>query len=104
MKRLTDQQNAERLLKLKKEGFPSWHKVLFGKSRAHILRYSMLIILLVTLCKVEETTDIIPLSILLGFIIGGIVRELVFIKSIGKGWDFTDKVTNWEKVEEMAKK
>jgi len=103
MKRLTDKQLAEKLLKVRKEGYPHWKKNLLGRSKIHIFRWVLIAFLLLSLINIKEDIELIRfISILFGFIVGAIVKETLFVKKIGENWDFTQQITDWDKVEEIA--
>lgn len=42
------------------------------------------------------------ISILFGFIFGVIVKGTLYVKQIGGNWGFTQQITDWDKVEEIA--
>lgn len=104
MKRLTDKQLAENLLKVRKEGYPHWKKNLLGKSKVHLFRWGLFAFLLLSLINIKGDVELIRfISILFGFVVGAIVKETIFVKQIGEKWSFTERVTDWKKVEAIAK-
>ena len=103
MTRQTHKQMAEKLLKLRREGYPHWRKNLFGKTKVHYLRWVLIFFLLISLMNVKHDVGLISfISILLGFLIGAITKETLLMKQIGDSWDFSERVTDWEKVEAIA--
>ena len=94
---------ATQLLKIKESGYPSPWIALFGKKKIHFIRYlavGFLVYILVT-----AWNDIFMRSIFLcflGFLLGGITKEIVFMNKIKDSWPFTVKVTNWNIVANLA--
>ena len=94
---------ATQLLELKERGYPSPIKAVVGKKKVHILRYLMFILL--TLILMNEWHDLFMRCLfltLLGYQLGAITMEMVFMKKIKDNWSFSVKITNWDTVAELA--
>ena len=94
---------ANKLLKIKESGYPSPWISLFGKKRIHFVRYLALGFLAYVL--ITFWSDIFMRSVFLcfgGFFLGGITKEMVFMKKVKDNWPFTVKVTNWSIVADLA--
>ena len=98
-----DKKLAQDLLRLRREGFPSPLVSILGKKKVHILRYAVIggfIFMLWT-----DWGDVGLRGFLLfglGLVVGGILNEMGFLKRIGSNWTFTEKVTNWNIVSQLA--
>ena len=94
---------ATQLLQLKENGYPSPIRAIVGKKKAHILRY--LIFVFFTYVLINEWNDLFMRCLflaLLGYQIGAITMEMVFMKKIKDNWPFTVKITNWDIVADIA--
>ena len=94
---------AQDLLKVRREGFPSPLISILGKKKVHLLRYAVIGGLIFMLWT--NWGDAILRGFLLfglGIVAGGILNEMGFLKRIGSNWSFTDKVTNWSLVSQLA--
>ncbi|MDB4275186.1 hypothetical protein N9860_00745 [Akkermansiaceae bacterium] len=99
----TDQQLAQQLMKIRKEGYPHPLKVIFFANNRQKNRLIVIIILITmaVACVADPFLGKITLACL-SFSIGALFNNFQFIRLIAKGWPFTEKVTDWEKVEGLA--
>ncbi|MGC6424837.1 MAG: hypothetical protein ACON4O_07620 [Lentimonas sp.] len=101
----TEQKLAKDLLKLRQDGFPSPLISLIGKKRIHILRYiifaSFAYLLWATWSDIELRSFLLLGA---GIVIGALIKEMTFYKKIGNNWFFTEKITDWKIVSEIADK
>ena len=96
-------EHAQALLKIKNKGYPNPKVVLFGKTKLHILRWLILGVFLLFVINSGEDIGMNRFtSIGLGFLIGSFVKEFLFMKKIGELWPYTDRITNWKLVKEIA--
>ncbi|MEM6823457.1 MAG: hypothetical protein AAF558_16130 [Verrucomicrobiota bacterium] len=98
-----DKKLAQDLLRVRGEGFPSPLVSILGTKRVHILRYAViggLIFMLWTNWSDFGLRGFLLFG--LGLIVGGILNEMGFLKRIGSNWTFTEKVTNWNIVSQLA--
>lgn len=105
MPKPSDQALAQKLLKLKLNGFP-WKSFL----KRIIINYIFLYVCSVAfalLCAKEfcpsRTVLYVTLFFCLGFCLGAILRDFNRFLSFKRIWPFTLKTTDWEKVESLAK-
>ena len=92
------------LLRAKEKGYPSPIVSLIGATRLHLFRYIVMSLLgLYLYMNWQDANERGILLCLAGFIAGGIIKEMAFIKKVKDGWPFTKKVTNWDAVAELAK-
>lgn len=92
---------AKQLLLVREKGYNPWRVGVF--SRRQNLRY-LIIVLMIFLKANSEFEPILDTALLgaIGVIIGAFVNEIVFIFRISNGWPFTQKITDWNLVEQIA--
>ncbi len=100
MKKHSDKVFANRLLKRRevKSSLMFFYK-------ANLKRYSILVPFffgVMLFCWFVMERDIVFPAFALGLLVGTIARDLSWFIAIKKGWPFTEKVINWQKVEELA--
>jgi hypothetical protein len=94
---------AQHLLRLRREGYPSPFVSIVGFKIVHLIRYAglgLLTYLLMTGWSDVETRGY--LLLILGFVLGAIIKEMAFYQKIGSNWWFSEKITNWKVVAELA--
>ena len=94
---------AQHLLRLRREGYPSPFVSIVGFKIVHLIRYAglgLLTYLLVTGWSDVETRGY--LLLILGFVLGAIIKEMAFYQKIGSNWWFSEKITNWKIVAQLA--
>ena len=96
-----EQQLARRLVKHRAAGY-SIAYVLYRS----VARYAIRIALLAGLLVAFSTTDALWLKGFLlwavGMLLGAISRDLAWLRRIKKHWSFTEKITDWRKVVDIA--
>jgi hypothetical protein len=95
---MNEKDKAKRLLEHKKMGF-SYKLAYAGMKNRYILYLSSILILFYCTTK---TNDNAILYILIGLFIGTFLRDYSWLKAMKISWPFTEKITNWKKVEEIA--
>jgi hypothetical protein len=94
---------AQHLLRLRREGYPSPFVSIIGFKFVHLIRYAglgLLTYLLMTGWSDVETRGY--LLLILGFVLGAIIKEMAFYQKIGSNWPFSQKITNWKIVAQLA--
>lgn len=98
-------QMAEELLRMRRDGFPSPLISVFGKKRVHLLRYAVIVCFSYMLWTNWHDLELRGFLLLgVGIVAGGNLKEMAFLKKIGNNWSFTERVTNWPIVTELAGK
>ena len=94
---------ALELLRVRRDGFPSPLVSIFGKKKVHLLRYAVFGGLAYMLWSAWADVELRGfLFLAVGIMIGGILKEMAFFKKIGDAWPFTEKVTDWSIVSNLA--
>lgn len=94
---------ARDLLRVRREGFPSPLVSLFGKKKVHLLRYVLFGGLAFMLWDAWDDLEVRGILLLAaGVVVGGILKEMAFLKKIGDNWPFTETVTDWSIVSRLA--
>lgn len=94
---------AQHLLRMRREGYPSPFVSIIGFKIVHLIRYAglgLLTYLLVAGWSDVETRGY--LLLILGFVLGAITKEMAFYQKIGSNWWFSEKITNWKVVAQLA--
>jgi len=101
MKKPTDQQMAQHFLKHREADYSIAYVLRRSK-----LRYGFHVAVLAAFIVVFNTTDDLWLKGFalwaIGMFLGALVRDLGWLRRIKKSWPFTQKITDWKKVEELA--
>jgi hypothetical protein len=99
MRATKDQALAQRLLSMRDQGAYSFGRFL----KLNVWRYLFQIALHSMLLAILAFLGMWPPFIfLLGLVLGGFLRDLGWVRSSGRVWPFTVKVTNWDLVEKIA--
>ena len=89
---------AQRMLQARKHGYTFGHFVRMNAKR-HLLLLGIYILgIYLTTC----IHDYIAFYVLIGVAIGTFVRDFAWFRSNRKVWPFTEKTTDWQKVERLA--
>ncbi|MEM9081190.1 MAG: hypothetical protein AAGC74_10915 [Verrucomicrobiota bacterium] len=99
----SDEHLAKSLLKIREDGFPPPWSSITGKSRVHLLRY--LVVATYTWFLIKFWNDLELRAIMLfgfGFLLGAFITEIKFLWRIGSAWKFTEKITDWPLVAQIA--
>ena len=97
---MNDKDRAIRLLNQREQGC-SILAAMKSLWKRHVLY--LLAILVCLYLRTKHDNDVLFL-ILTGFFIGTIVRDTDWLRTFNKLWPFTKKVTDWNKVKEIAEK
>ena len=98
MKTFSDQNLARRLLEARKHGYT------FGLFyRRSATRY----ILLVSVCAGGMAILALaqiwpPFWLVLGMVVGSLLRDIGWVISIRRTWPFSERITDWDKVQRFA--
>ena len=95
----SDQVLATRLLAIRRGGGYVTRVILRLNAKRYLGAAMITLGLLIFCASLEAWT---AFAALLVFTAGRFVRDLEWIQAIGRGWPFTEKVTDWEKVAALA--
>lgn len=94
---------AQNLLRLRREGYPSPFVSIVGFKIVHLIRYAVLGLLAYLLMTGWSEVEMRGyLLLILGFVLGAIIKEMAFYQKIGSNWWFSQKITNWKVVAQLA--
>jgi hypothetical protein len=95
-----EQTRARRLLRMREEGAKfKWSYLVKSKIWIPII----IIGIIVPYCMQSDSIELDRAAFLvLGILIGRILRDMIWIKDIVDGFPFMEKVLNWDKVKEIA--
>lgn len=94
---------AQHLLRLRREGYPSPFVSIVGFKIVHLIRYAVLGLLAYLLMTGWSDVEMRGyLLLILGFVLGAIIKEMAFYQKIGSNWWFSHKITNWKVVAQLA--
>lgn len=98
MNRLSDQTLAKNMLETRERGFS------FGLYlRRGYVRYLLLTTYYTLALALFAALQVWPaFYIMLGHTIGVFTRDIGWIRAVRKSWPFTEKVTDWEKIQRLA--
>jgi len=101
MKKPTEQQIARHFLKHREAGYSIAYVLRQSK-----LRYGIHIAMLVGFSVVFHSTDDLWLKgfslWVIGMYLGALLRDVGWLRRIKRSWPFTQKITDWQKVEDIA--
>ena len=101
MKRPTEQELARHFLKHRDAGYSITYVLRRSK-----VRYGIHIAVVVGFIVVLQTTDDLWLKGFslwaIGMYLGALLRDFGWLRRIKKSWPFTQKITDWQKVEAIA--
>ncbi len=98
MKAPSDQYYAQNMLETQEEGFSAWLLI-----RRSTRQYLLLIGVNALMFTLLAMTDNEMYMLLFGGLLGGaLLRDLAWMRRIKQSWPFSEKVTDWEKVRELA--
>ncbi len=101
MKTPTEQALARHFLKHRETGYSITYVLRRSK-----LRYGFHVAVLVAFTAVFNTTDDLWLKGFslwaIGMFLGALVRDFGWLRRIKKSWPFTQKITDWQRVEVIA--
>ena len=92
---------AQVILRTRRKGFPSVFVYIVGKKDLRVLLYLAVVGLIFTIIWSDINLKSL-LFLVLGIIIGVIVKEIAIFTQIRANWSFTEKVTDWAIVSELA--
>lgn len=98
MKPLSDQFLALRMLEAREQGYT--FRLFY---RRNLGRYAFLFLVSgATIALVAQLRLWSIASLILGMVVGAVLRDLGWLRSVRRTWPFTRKVMDWEKVERLA--
>jgi hypothetical protein len=101
MKKPTEQEIARHFLKHRESGYSIAY--VLRRSR---LRYAFHVAVLLAFIVIFHTTDDLWLKGFslwaIGMFLGALVRDFGWLRRIKRTWPFTQKITDWQKVEDIA--
>jgi hypothetical protein len=94
----TDQTLARRLLQVRQQGYS------FGLFyRFNLRRYLLMIAIFGTLMTNLALAEAWrTFCTMLGLFVGTVVRDVAWMVTIRKSWPFTERITDWNKVQRLA--
>ena len=96
---MNEKDKAKQLLEHKKYGY-SFSSGMKSLRKRHT--FYLIAIFACLYLKPKYDYDVFFL-ILIGFFIGTIVRDTDWLRTFKSSWPFTEKITDWDKVETIAK-
>jgi len=102
MNKKTEQQLAKHMLTHRADGYSLLY-VLRKSAWRYVLSVILVLILLTALAGTHDS--ILKFAFLLGagMLLGAMVRDVGWLRRIKTNWPFSEKVTDWEKVERIAR-
>jgi len=97
MKKYSDSELAVSLIQIRMTKYPLWEYL-----RAYLVKYLCVlvpILLFFWLVKV----DIVFFIFLFGLWVGALIRDLGWLIYTKQTWSFQEKITDWQKVEQLMK-
>jgi hypothetical protein len=95
----SDKMIARRMLQAHQHGYTFGHFIRSNAKRL-ILLYSILFVgIYLTTC----IPDYAAFHVLIGYTISLFVRDFAWFRGMRLSWPFTEKTTDWQKVEKLAK-
>ena len=98
MKQPTDQALAQWMIEMRERGF-SGGSFLRKSARSYLLLLSIYAVLLSLLAYLGTW---IAFALLLGMLMGCLLRDISWLLRTRRAWPFTEKVTDWDLVRELA--
>lgn len=99
MQNLSEPQLARRLLMTKKTGYTFRHYLSLNYKK--YLPGTAVLVLSVFMFLNSRAPNTVP-ALAVGFVLGGWLRDFQWVMAMKKIWRFTEKVTDWQKVESLA--
>ena len=90
---------ARRMLQARQHGYTFGHFIRINARRFSLLYAIFFLGIYLTTC----IHDYIAFYIMIGMTLGVFVRDFAWFRSKRAGWSFTEKTTDWQKVENLAK-
>ena len=98
MNRPSDQLLAKRMLETRERGFSFAHLL-----RRNAKRYLLLFAVILLAVAVFANLKLWALCyVFFGLLLGALLRDIGWFRVIGSTWPFSEKVTDWEKVQGLA--
>ncbi len=101
MKKITEQTMARHMLAHRDKGYSVFYVL-----RLSAWRYALLVgLLLLSVVALRSTDDYTVKGFCLwasGMFLGALCRDIAWFRRIKRSWPFTQKITDWQKVEEIA--
>lgn len=98
MKQPNDQLSAKRMLETRERGF-SFSHLIRRNAKRYLLRFAVMILVLAVFANLKLW---VVFYVFLGVLIGALLRDIGWFRVIGRSWPFSEKVTDWEKVQRLA--
>jgi hypothetical protein len=98
-RQLNDSDLAQRLLKIRDRGgyrLSGYLRMNFGKYAFILLYFSAALLFFAV------TGLWFGFTLVLGMLLGTLLRDLGWVRAVGQNWPFTVKVTDWGRVEALA--
>jgi hypothetical protein len=104
MNRFSDQQLAIQMVENHSAGYTYQLFVcrMAWRYLAFLAILTAVTVILCTLHAIGHPTALPMILLLVGFAVGVFLRDWQFVDSIRRKWPFTEKTTDWEKVEKLA--
>jgi hypothetical protein len=99
MRKINEQLLAKRMLQLREQDGYRFGAFLRMNARRNILRALYLVAALALLASMKLW---LLCSFMLGMFFGAFVRDFDWVRSSRRAWPFTNKVTDWDIVRELA--
>ena len=96
--RFSDRAIARRMLDIHRHGY-SLGLFLRWNGREHLLLVVYFALLLGGLAYLDLW---MPFYMMLGILVGRVGRDMAWVRASSKSWPFSDKVIDWEKVQQLA--
>ena len=91
-------------MKIRETGYPHPLKAMFGISKRQNIRLLGIGVLIAMAISYAGDPFLGKFTLVaLSFTIGTLFNNFQFVRLVAKTWPFTEKVTDWEKVENLAK-
>lgn len=98
MKRPSDQLLAKRMLDTRERGF-SIALLLRRNTKRYLFLFAAITLAIVTLAANDFWA---ACHVVLGILIGALLRDIGWYRVMGRTWPFSEKVTDWAKVQGLA--
>lgn len=99
---IKDQEYAQKILEHRKRGGYSIRLALRGLASRYIISTLVFILAAIFLLNLSPCTK--PFYwVIIGLYAGMILRDIGWFWAIKKTWPFSEKITDWEKVERLAR-
>lgn len=98
MKRPSDQLLAKRMLETREHGF-SFALLVRRNAKRYLFLFAVLALAFLMFADLKFWR---ACYVLVGLLLGALLRDIGWFRAIGRTWPFSEKVTDWGKVQGLA--